>query len=115
MTGGAKWRKHTSYGAFVVHRLTGLLLALYVPVHLYVLGLAIEGEATLDSFLRWTEAPLIKLTEVGMALVLAAHLAGGLRLLAVEFLPWTDRQKTLIAIGGGFSCLAALLFLLRAF
>jgi fumarate reductase subunit D len=28
---------------------------------------------------------------------LAAHLAGGLRVLALEFLPWSARQKTLTA------------------
>ncbi|MBI4183916.1 MAG: succinate dehydrogenase [Proteobacteria bacterium] len=114
MSGPARWRNHPGYGAFVVHRVSGLLLALFLPAHLYVLGLAIEGEAALDSFLRWTEAAPVKLAEAGLALLLAAHLAGGLRLLAIEFLPWTDRQKTLLALAGGFSAFAALLFLLNA-
>ena len=34
-------------------------------------------------------------------LLLAAHLTGGLRLLALEFLPWRDWQKTLLAIAAG--------------
>lgn len=105
-------RNHPSYWAFVLHRVSGLGLALFLPVHLYVLALVIEGEAALDGFLKWTEHPLVKLAETGLVVLLAAHAAGGLRLLAVEFLPWNDWQKTLIAIGGGFALGAGLLYLL---
>ena len=34
---------------------------------------------------------------VAVVLALAAHLAGGVRILALEFLPWRDWQKTLAA------------------
>lgn len=105
-------RNHPSYWAFVLHRVSGLALALFLPVHLYVLALALEGEAALDGFLRWTEHPLVGLAETGLVVLLAAHVAGGLRLLAVEFLPWRDWQKALIALGGGFALGAGLLYLL---
>lgn len=107
-------RNHPSYWAFIVHRISGLALACFLPVHLYVIGLAIEGEARLDSFLSWSEALPVKLAETGLVLLLAAHMAGGLRLLAVEFLPWRDGQKTFIAIAGGIAVAFGLLFLLRA-
>ena len=38
--------------AALVHRLSGLALALFLPVHFYVLGLALEGEQSLDGFLH---------------------------------------------------------------
>ncbi len=114
MKDAAMRRNHPAYWAFVLHRLSGLGLALFVPAHLYVLGLAIEGEAALDGFLAWAEAPLVKAAEAGLVALLAAHLAGGLRLLALEFLPWRDWHKTLIALGGAVSVAAGLLFLLRA-
>ena len=41
-------RLSVSYLAFVMHRLSGLALALFLPLHFLVLGLAIEGEARLD-------------------------------------------------------------------
>jgi fumarate reductase subunit D len=50
---------------------------------------------------------------VGLILLLAAHLTGGLRLLAVEFLPWRDWQKTLIAVTAGASLLIGLGFLIN--
>ena len=108
-------RNHPTYWAFVVHRISGLGLALFLPVHLYVLSLALHGEAALDGFLRWTEMPLVKVAETILVLLLAAHMAGGLRLLAVEFLPWRDWQKTLIVIITAVAVAAGLIFLLRAF
>jgi fumarate reductase subunit D len=49
-----------------------------------------------------------------LVLLLAAHLAGGLRLLALEFLAWRDWQKGLLALAAGFTLCAGLLFLLNA-
>ena len=105
---------HATYWAFALHRLSGLALALFLPVHFYVLALAIEGEAAMDGFLAWTEQPLVKLAEAGLIFLLAAHLTGGIRLLALEFLPWRDGQKTLVAISRGVSLTAGLLFLVKA-
>ncbi len=107
-------RNHATYWAFALHRLSGLALALFLPVHFYVLALAIEGGAAMDEFLAWTEQPLVKLAEAGLIILLAAHLTGGVRLLALEFLPWRDGQKTLVAISGGLSFAAGLLFLVKA-
>lgn len=112
----SQWRSrnHANYWAFVVHRVSGLLLALFLPAHFWALSLAIEGEASLDGFLQWSAQPLVKLAEAVLVFLLAAHLTGGLRLLAVEFFPWRDWQKTVVAVSGGFSVAAALLFLLNA-
>jgi len=77
----------------MVHRLSGIALAAFLPLHFWALGNALQ----LESFLAWTEQPLVKLSEWGIVLALGAHFAGGLRLLALEFLPWSARQKTLTA------------------
>ena len=106
-------RNHPAYWAFVVHRVSGLSLAVFLPVHLYVLSLAVEGGASLDAFLVWAEAPLVKLAETLLVVLFAAHMAGGLRLLAVEFLPWQDRQRTFIALGGGVAIAVGLTFFLN--
>jgi len=45
-------------------------------------------------------------------LLLAAHLAGGLRVLALELLPWRDWQKTLAAIAAAASLAISLVFAL---
>lgn len=109
------WKKgaHPSYAAFVVHRVSGLALAAFLPLHFWALGQAIEGEAALDGFLRWAERPIVKLGELVLVVLLAAHLAGGVRLLLLEFLGWRDWQKTAVAVTAGFSVAAGALFLLN--
>lgn len=106
-------RNHPAYWAFIVHRFSGVLLALFLPLHFWALGQALKGAAALDGFLRWTEQPLVKFAETGLVLLLAAHMAGGLRLLALEFLEWREWQKTLLAAAAGISLVAALAFLLN--
>ena len=105
-------RNHPASWAFLVHRLSGLALALFLPAHFWALGQALQGEARLESFLRWTDAPLFKFAEWGLVLLLAAHLTGGLRLLALEFLPWRDWQKSLAAAAAGLALVAGLAFAL---
>ena len=73
-------RNHPAYWAFIVHRASGLLLAVFLPFHFWALGQALQGAAALDGFLHWTQQPLVKLAEIGLVLLLAAHMAGGVRL-----------------------------------
>ncbi|MGQ0664593.1 MAG: succinate dehydrogenase, cytochrome b556 subunit [Pseudomonadota bacterium] len=110
--GAWRIRAHPNYLAFLVHRLSGLALSLFLPFHFWALGQAIAGEAALDGFLRWSERPLVKLAEAGLVVLLAAHLAGGLRVLAIEFLPWREGQAGLVALTLGASLAVGLLFLL---
>jgi fumarate reductase subunit D len=105
-------RNHPGYWAFVVHRVSGILLALYLPAHFWVLGLALHEAARLDAFLRWTDQPLVRFGEWGLVLLLAAHFTGGLRLLALEFLPWREWQKSLAALAAGVALAVTLAFAL---
>jgi fumarate reductase subunit D len=95
-------------GVALIHRLSGIALAAFLPVHFWALGRGLE----LDAFLRWTEQPLVKFTEWGIVVMLAAHLGGGLRVLAIEFLDWHDWQKGLAAIAGAIVVAAGLAFAL---
>ncbi len=112
MTGAWRARNHPAYWAFLVHRLSGLALAVFLPAHFLVLGQALRGAEGLDSALRWTESPLVKAAEVALVVLLAAHLSGGARLLALEFLPWRDWQKSLAALAAGVALAFGLAFAL---
>ncbi len=106
-------RSHPAYWAFVVHRLSGVVLTLFLPLHFWALAQALQGEARLESFLRWSDQPIVKAAEVGLVVLLAAHMAGGVRLLMLEFLPWRDWQKSLLAVAAAFSVALGLAFLLN--
>ena len=102
----------------LVHRLSGIALALFLPLHFWALGQALQGEpageAALESFLRWTDQPLVKASEWAIVLLLAIHLTGGMRILMIEFLPWRDWQKTLVAAAAATALAIGLLFALSS-
>ena len=106
-------RNHPAYWAFLLHRVSGVALALFLPLHFWALAQALQGEARLESFLRWSDQPLVKAAEVVLVVFLAAHMAGGMRLLMLEFLPWRDWHKSLLAAATAFSIAAGLAFLLN--
>ena len=101
-------------GLALVHRVSGLALAAFLPLHFWALGQALQGEARLESFLRWTEQPLVKASEWAIVLLLAIHLTGGLRILMIEFLPWRDAQKNLAAAAAAAALAIGLLFALSS-
>ena len=105
-------RGHLSWWAFLVHRISGIALTLFLPAHFWFLGNALQGEAALDANLRWTEQPLVIAGEWVLVILLAAHFAGGLRLLALELLPWRNWQKTLATLAAAFALAAGLAFAL---
>ena len=107
-------RTHPLWLAYILHRVSGVSLALFLPVHFWVLSLAITDPQRLDGFLLLTETGAIKLAEFGLVFLLAVHMFGGIRLMAMEWLPWTASQKTLAAGATAASFLIAGLFFLRA-
>ena len=106
-------RSHPAYWAFLVHRVSGVALALFLPLHFWALAQALQGEARLESFLRWTDHPLVKVAETGLVLLLAAHMTGGMRLLMIEFMNWRDWHKSLLATAAGVTIAIGLAFLLN--
>ncbi len=97
--------------AFIIHRISGLCLAAFLPVHLYILSLLLKNPQQLDAFLDWTSYPLVKLSETVLIMVAGIHLAGGIRILVVEFFSVSGVQSRWIAFAAGFSIICGVLFL----
>jgi fumarate reductase subunit D len=98
----------------MVHRISGVALACFLPLHFLTLGLAIDGEARLDGFLKWTSNPAVKVAEAALVFLLAVHMLGGIRVLVIENLPWRDGQKQLVTAALAAATLAAIVFLVQA-
>ena len=109
-------RRHRSYLAFLGHRLSGLALAFFLPLHFLVLGLALEGAEALDAFLTFAELPLVKAAEWGLVVLLALHFFFGLRVLALEFTAWPSRSDPRlgwVVPGGAAALFVGLIFLVQ--
>lgn len=96
-------RNHPAYWAFLLHRLSGLALAMFLPIHFYALSRSLDGALELEKFLRYTDQPIFKFAEWGLVVLLTLHLAGGIRVLLIEFSPWSGLRKNLIAISAGIA------------
>lgn len=112
---GTKHRTSALWIAALVHRLSGLALAIFLPIHFFVLGLSFHGGAKLEAFLRWSDQPLVKFAEGGLVFLLTIHLLGGLRVLVIENFDWHDGQKRLAMLAATVSAVVGFVFLARVF
>ena len=111
----ARARGHPAYWAFVVHRVSGIALTLFLPLHFFALSQALANPARMNAFLEWTRHPFVKTAETLLVVALAAHLAGGVRLLFVELIGWRrEWQKTALALAAALTLTCGVLFALNA-
>ena len=99
--------------AFVLHRLSGLLLVIFLPMHFWVLSLAVSDADRLALYLEMTHNPVVKLAETVLVGLLAVHFFGGMRLMAFEWFGWPAYQKTAAAAVLSVAVFIAMLFLFR--
>lgn len=94
-----------SYG-FMVNRLAGLGLTLYLFMHFTMLSKLITGQDAYDSFIHLAHSPIIVFGEMIVILAVLLHGINGLRIAATSFGFGSSIQKSLlyiaflIAIGG---------------
>lgn len=100
--------------AALLHRLSGLALAIFLPFHFLVLATVLNGADALDSFLSLTRDPVVQLSEMALVAALGLHMALGLRVLAIEFLGVRERTGTAVSVCIGLGFAAGLSFLLNA-
>jgi fumarate reductase subunit D len=94
--------RQRGFVAAMLHRLSGVTLAIFLPLHFLALATALNGAKAMDGFLALTRQPLVVLSEFGIVVALAIHMTLGLRVLAIEFLDF--RERTLAALS---ACIAA--------
>ena len=89
----------------MLHRLSGIALAIFLPLHFLALATALDGAKALDAFLTVTRQPPVAFAGAGIVIALAIHLTLGLRVLAIELLDF--REKTLAALSVCFATVLA--------
>jgi fumarate reductase subunit D len=105
--------KQPGFVAALLHRLSGVALAIFLPLHFLALATALNGAAALDSFLTVTHTPLVEASECLLVAALAMHMTLGLRVLAIEFLDIRERTVAVLAGCAAVVCAVGLAFLLN--
>ena len=107
-------RAHPLWYAYLLHRLSGLGLALFLPVHFWVLSRALTDAVAFQALIGWSNQTAVKFAEWGLVFLLAVHLFGGLRLLVLELTDWQPWQKGWAAAAVASAFGVSTLFFLNA-
>jgi fumarate reductase subunit D len=99
--------------AAMIHRLSGVALAIFLPIHFLALASALNGAAALDSFLAVTRQPLVACLEVAIVVTLALHMTLGLRVLAIELFDMREKTLAVLSVCVAAVCAVGLLFILN--
>ena len=99
--------------AAMLHRLSGIALAIFLPAHFIALGTALGGADPFQSFLGVTHDGFVRVAEWALVTALGMHMALGVRVLAIEF--FAVRERSAIVVSGCVACslTVGLLFLLN--
>lgn len=112
--------KTTGFISFVLRRVTGVALVLYLFLHMWVIGSINQGPEVFDARLNLVQTPFFKLAEIALLAGVVYHALDGVRLLMVNWFKITEYRKSLfyavfaisaiLVIAGG---LPILLFMLE--
>ncbi len=81
--------------AWVLHRLTGVALAVYLLPHFVTINNARMGSAALDEALAWYARPVVAAAEWLLVMAAAFHLFNGIRVITLDFFDLSHRQRLL--------------------
>jgi fumarate reductase subunit D len=99
--------------AAMLHRLSGIALAIFLPMHFIALGMALGGADSLQSFIGVTHNGFVRVAEWGLVTALGMHMALGIRVLAIEFFAVRERGAIVVSACVACSLTVGLLFLLN--
>jgi succinate dehydrogenase / fumarate reductase cytochrome b subunit len=119
-----RYRVRTGMLAWMLHRLTGIGLVVYLVLHVWGLR-ALTNREAFNALIASYHAPIFKLGEFLLLVAVAYHALNGLRIVLMDFLGWHPHSKKLfwtlalvclliIGVGGYPSLYAVITYLTGA-
>lgn len=88
--------RHFGQWSFIINRLTGIVIAVYLPVHIVINSIAlIWGGEAYTRALNAMDTPILKALEVLLITAVGFHMFNGIRILLVDFFKMTRAQGVL--------------------
>ena len=92
------YRGKSGQWAFLVHRITGFLVFLFLLLHIVDVSLVARPELYDEVHALYGNV-LLRLFEVGLLFALVFHAFNGLRIVMIDFFPGTIRNEKLVLAG----------------
>lgn len=103
------YRWHVGTLAWILHRITGLLLIFYLVLHIWVTHHISQGPEGFNRVMKAVQSPIFLLLEIGLLACVLYHALNGLRIIVVELSrEGVEAQKQIFA---AMMALAIILFL----
>ena len=90
---GTVYRGKSGQWAFVLHRITGFLVFIFLLLHIVDVSLANFSEELYDEVHELYGNVLLRVFEVGLLLALLFHALNGIRIVVVDFFPGAVRNE----------------------
>ena len=102
-----RYRIRTGMFAWMMHRLTGVGLVVYLIIHIWGLT-ALTDPETFNELIAKYHSPIFKVGEFALLVAVAYHAMNGLRIVLIDLLGWSPKQKRLFATLGAVTLLIIL-------
>ena len=89
------YRWKTGAIAWLLHRLSGLCLAAYLPLHIWVNHHLAMGPESYNRVMHVLAMPFFRVLETGLWAVILYHTLNGIRILLIDLGPGVRYQKQL--------------------
>ena len=93
-----RFNRNTGMWSWVLQRLTGILLTLYLLPHLFVIHSSTKGAEVFDGLTSKIQAPIWHLFDIALIAVIIFHLMNGVRIIAVELGSFARAHKALLLV-----------------
>lgn len=87
--------KSTGFLSFLLRRVTGVALVLYLFIHMWVIGSVLNGPDAFDARLAMVQGPIFTILEILLLAAVVYHTIDGIRLLIVHYFRVTQYRKSL--------------------
>jgi len=84
--------------AWLLQRLSGVFLTIYLIVHIIVIGNSVRGEDAFDDLMGIFDNPLMLVLDAGLVGIVAFHALNGIRLILLDMAIGLRYQKVLFWI-----------------
>lgn len=93
-----RYRWNTGSIAWIVHRVTGIILTFYLIAHIYVLS-HLKDPVEYNKIMALMKNPIIKIGELILFAIVLKHIFAGLRITLLEMGLSTKYQKSMAYVG----------------
>lgn len=87
--------RSTGFISFLLRRVTGIALVIYLFMHMWVIGGINSGVETFNDRMDFLGRPLFHVLEIGLLAAVIYHGFDGIRLLIVHYFDVTEYRKSL--------------------